>query len=282
MRFASFSVRGVPTYGVVTETGLRPVGAVFLARYPSLKAAIAGDALQAAAAAALGNPRIPDPAGIAYQPVIPDAGKILCVGVNYLAHMKEMGREPPAHPFMFVRFNDSLVGHECSLLRPAASAQHDFEGELAVVIGRSARNVPSERALAYAAGYSCLNDGSIRDFQHHSQQVTAGKNFPCSGSFGPHLVTIEEIPDPTALHLQTRINGQIMQDAPVADMRFGVAELIAYCSSFTRLEPGDVISTGTPSGVGYARKPQVWLKPGDTLEVEISVIGVLRNSVIAE
>jgi 2-keto-4-pentenoate hydratase/2-oxohepta-3-ene-1,7-dioic acid hydratase in catechol pathway len=123
MRFASFSVHGVPTYGVVTETGLRAVGSVFLARYPSLKAAIAGDALQAAAAAALANPRIPDPAGVAYQPVIPDAGKILCVGVNYLAHMKEMGREPPAHPFMFVRFNDSLVGHECSLVRPAAWAR---------------------------------------------------------------------------------------------------------------------------------------------------------------
>jgi 2-keto-4-pentenoate hydratase/2-oxohepta-3-ene-1,7-dioic acid hydratase in catechol pathway len=282
MRFASFTVRGVPTYGVVSETGLRPVGAPFLARYPSLKAAIAGQALQAAAAAAAANPRIPDPSEIAYQPVIPDAGKILCVGVNYLAHMREMGLEPPSHPFMFIRFNDSLVGHECPLLRPRVSQQYDYEGELAVVIGRPTHNVPVDLALACVAGYSCLNDGSIRDFQQHSQQVTAGKNFPRSGSFGPHLVTAEEIPDPTALHLQTRINGQVRQDAPVADMRFGVADLIAYCSSFTRLEPGDVISTGTPSGVGYARKPQVWLKPGDTLEVEISAIGVLRNPVVAE
>lgn len=280
MRFASFSIRGVAGYGLVTAAGLRPVGGPFLARYPSLKAAIAGGALAAAANSAEGNPRVPDPADIAYEALIPDAGKILCVGVNYLAHMKEMGRDPPAHPFMFVRFADSLTGHGCPLVRPAVSQQHDYEGELAVVIGRPARNVPVDRALDYVAGYSCFNDGSIRDFQGHSQQVTAGKNFPASGSFGPHLVTADEIPDPKALHLQTRLNGQVMQDAPIADMRFGVAELIAYCSTFTQLSPGDAISTGTPSGVGYARKPQVWLKPGDTVEVEISAIGVLRNTVV--
>jgi 2-keto-4-pentenoate hydratase/2-oxohepta-3-ene-1,7-dioic acid hydratase in catechol pathway len=274
-------VRGVPGYGAVIGESLRPVPAVFLARYPDLKSAVAAGVLKMAAAAAQSNPRLPEPADVVFDPVIPNPGKILCVGVNFLAHMKEMGREPPEHPFMFVRFPDSLTGHECPLLRPAASLQHDYEGELAVVIGETARNVPATEALRYAAGYSCLNDGSIRDFQHHSQQVTAGKNFPASGSFGPYLVTTDEIHDPKALHLQTRLNGQVMQDAPISDMRFGVAELIAYCSIFTQLDAGDVISTGTPSGVGYARKPQVWLKPGDTLEVEISGIGVLRNPVLA-
>lgn len=282
VKFASFRVRGAPGYGLVTDDGVRPVPALFLARYPDLKTAIGAGALDQAAAAARANPRPHDAANLVYDPVIPNAGKILCVGVNYLAHMKEMGREPPAHPFMFVRFPDSLTGHACPLIAPSVSKQHDFEGELAVIIGRSVRHVSASRALEYAAGYSCFNDGSIRDFQHHSPQVTAGKNFPHSGSFGQHLVTADEIPDPKALHLQTRVNGHVMQDAPIGDMRFGVPELIAYCSTFTQLDPGDVISTGTPSGVGYARKPQVWLAPGDVLEVEISGIGVLRNPVAAE
>jgi 2-keto-4-pentenoate hydratase/2-oxohepta-3-ene-1,7-dioic acid hydratase in catechol pathway len=282
LKFASFVCEGVPGYGLVEDDFVRPVPPLFLARHPDLRSAIAAGALAAAAAAARANPRPAALAGIRFLPVVPNPGKILCVGVNYLAHMKEMGREPPAHPFMFVRFPDSLVGHGRPLVRPLVSDNFDFEGELAVVVGRRARYVEAADALAYAAGYSCFNDGSIRDFQHHSQQVTAGKNFPSTGSFGPWLVTVDEVPDPRSLHLQTRLNGRVMQDAPVADMRFGVADLIAYCSRFVRLEPGDVISTGTPSGVGYARKPQVWMRPGDVLEVEIGGIGVLRNDIVAE
>lgn len=282
MRFASFRLDGVPGYGLVTPEGLRPVGTVFAARYPGLKAAIAAGVLAEAAQSALDNPRPPEPDRLLLEPVVPDARKILCVGVNYLAHLREMGHKLPTHPVIFVRFNDSLVGHERPMVRPRVSEQYDYEGELALVIGRPARYVPAETALEYVAGYSCFMDGSLRDFQYQTSQFTAGKNFPASGSFGPYLVTADEIPDPASLQLETRLNGKIMQHTPVGDMRFGVPDLIAYCSTFTRLEPGDVITTGTPSGVGFARKPPVWMKPGDTIEVEISAIGVLRNTVVAE
>ncbi len=282
MKFASFRVRGVPCYGLVTPDGLRPVGSPFAARYPDLRAVIAAGALQAASASALANPQRPDPAWLAMEPVIPNPGKILCVGVNYLEHIREMGREPPDYPVIFTRYPGSLVGDGQPIVRPSVSTQYDFEGELAVVIGRRARYLTKERALGHVAGYACFMDGSVRDFQRQTSQFTAGKNFPASGAFGPHLVTADEIPDPKALQLTTRLNGQVMQQAPVADLRFGVPELLAYCSTFTQLEPGDVITTGTPSGVGFARQPPVWLTPGDTLEVEVSGIGVLRNTVIAE
>lgn len=282
MRFASFRVRGVPAYGLATPEGLRPVTVPFAARYPDLRAAIAAGALGAAAESALGNPRPCDPAGVAFEPLIPCPGKILCVGVNYLAHMREMGREVPEHPVVFVRFADSFVGHGQPIVRPSVSTKFDFEGELAFVIGRTARYVKAAAALDYVAGYTCLLDGSVRDYQVHTTQFTAGKNFPASGSFGPYLVTPEEVPDPTVLQLETRLNGDVMQRAPTGDMRFGVAELVAYCSTFARLEPGDVITTGTPSGVGFARKPPVWLKAGDTIEVEVSSVGVLRNTVLDE
>lgn len=282
VKFASFRLRGVPGYGLVTADGLRPVGSPFAARYPDLRAVIAAGELPAAGASALASAQRPDPAWLVMEPVIPNPGKILCVGVNYLEHIREMGREPPDYPVIFVRHPGSLVGDGEPIVRPSVSTQYDFEGEFAFVIGRNARYVPKERALDYIAGYACFMDGSVRDFQRQTSQFTAGKNFPRSGAFGPHLVTTDEIPDPAALRLVTRLNGQVMQAAPIADMRFGVADLVAYCSTFTELEPGDVITTGTPSGVGFARQPPVWLSPGDTLEVEVSGIGVLRNAVIAE
>ncbi|MCK6370681.1 MAG: fumarylacetoacetate hydrolase family protein [Gammaproteobacteria bacterium] len=282
MKFASFRVRGMPGYGLVTGDGLQPVPATFMARYPDLRAVLDAGALEAAAAAAQANPRRPEPQLVRMDPVIPDPGKILCVGVNYLAHIREMGREPPDYPVIFTRYPGSLVGSGEPIVRPSVSTQYDFEGELAFVIGRRARHVPRERALECVAGYSCFMDGSVRDFQRQTSQFTAGKNFPGSGAFGPHLVTSEEIPDPAALHLTTRLNGEVMQSAPIGDMRFGVADLVAYCSTFTELEPGDVITTGTPSGVGFARNPPVWLVPGDVLEVGIDGIGLLRNTVVAE
>jgi 2-keto-4-pentenoate hydratase/2-oxohepta-3-ene-1,7-dioic acid hydratase in catechol pathway len=175
-----------------------------------------------------------------------------------------------------------MVGHECPLVKTRVSTQFDFEGELAFVVGRRARYVKPEQAFTHIAGYTCLMDGSVRDFQNHTSQFIAGKNFPRSGSVGPWLVTTDEIPDPDVLQLQTRLNGQIMQQTPISDMHFGVADLLAYCSTISQLEPGDIITTGTPSGVGFARTPPVWLKAGDVIEVEVSGIGVLRNPIIDE
>jgi 2-keto-4-pentenoate hydratase/2-oxohepta-3-ene-1,7-dioic acid hydratase in catechol pathway len=211
------------------------------------------------------------------DPVIPNPDKILCVGINYATHMRETGREPPSHPMLFPRFSESQVGHGQAMLRPAESEQLDFEGELAVVIGKAGRRISAESALDHVAGYACYNDGSVRDWQRHTSQFLPGKNFVRTGGFGPWLVTADEIPDPSKLVLQTRLNGQVMQRAPISDLIFDVPALIAYSSTFLTLLPGDVIVTGTTSGVGAYRSPPVWMRAGDTVEVEISGIGILRN-----
>jgi 2-keto-4-pentenoate hydratase/2-oxohepta-3-ene-1,7-dioic acid hydratase in catechol pathway len=168
------------------------------------------------------------------------------------------------------------------MLRPLDTVQFDYEGELAVVIGRRARRVTRAAALDYVAGYACFNDGSVRDFQRHSQQFTPGKNFHASGSFGPWIVTADEVPDPRKLRLTTRLNGEVVQDESVGELCFDVAQLIEYCSKWAELLPGDVIVTGTPGGVGAGRKPPLWMKAGDTVEVEISSLGVLRNTIVDE
>ena len=206
------------------------------------------------------------------------ARKILCVGVNYRPHIEEMGREIPDFPVVFTRFESSLVGPDEPVIRPQASEQLDFEGELAIVIGKPARHVQRSAALDYVAGYCCFLDGSVRDWQRHTGQFTAGKNFDRSGAIGA-MVPAADIPDPTVLELTTRVNGEVMQQGRVADLVFDIPVLIEYCSTFTELQPGDVIATGTPGGVGAARKPPVWLRDGDLVEVEISGIGVLRNPV---
>lgn len=204
--------------------------------------------------------------------------KILCVGVNYRPHIEEMGREIPSYPVVFTRFASSLVGPGEPVIRPQASEQLDFEGELAIVIGKNARHVSRENALDYVAGYCCFLDGSVRDWQRHTGQFTAGKNFDRSGAIGP-MVPAADVPDPTTLELTTRVNGEVMQRGNVADLVFDIPRLIEYCSTFTELRPGDIIATGTPGGVGAARTPPVWLKDGDVVEVDISGIGVLRNPV---
>ena len=181
--------------------------------------------------------------------------KILCVGVNYRPHIEEMGREIPDYPVVFVRFPGSQVGHGQAVIRPVASEKFDFEGELAIVIGKSARHVKRADGLDYIAGYCCFMDGSVRDWQKHTMQFTPGKNFAKSGSMGPWLVTRDEIPDPKSLALTTRVNGVLMQEGQVADLIFDIPALIEYCSTFTELLPGDVIATGTPGGVGAARTP---------------------------
>jgi 2-keto-4-pentenoate hydratase/2-oxohepta-3-ene-1,7-dioic acid hydratase in catechol pathway len=211
-----------------------------------------------------------------------DPGRIICVGMNYLEHIHEMGRKRPAYPGVFIRFNDSMVGHGQPVCRPQISTQYDYEGELAVVIGRPARYLEAAQALDYVAGYTCLLDGSVRDWQNHTTQFIPGKNFPASGSCGPWLVTTDEVPDPAKLKLSTRVNGETVQSAPLSDLCFDIPQIVAYCSGFCQLNPGDIIATGTPSGVGFARKPPRWLKAGDRVEVEIDGIGVLANTVVDE
>ena len=281
MRFASYRIEGQAAYGLVHEGSILEPPDEFRARFPDLRNVLQAGALAEARQAAQNGVQHSFDA-VAFEPVIPHPGKILCVGANYLTHMKEMGRVVPEYPWLFVRFADSQVGHGQPMIRPAASDKYDFEGELAVIIGREARHIAKENALDYVAGYSCFNDGTLRDFQEHGSQFTPGKNFYHSGSFGPWLVTADEIPDPTRLTLKTRLNGQTMQTALISDLRFGIGELIEYCSTFSRLRPGDVISTGTTGGVGFARKPPVWMEPGDVIEVEISGIGVLRNAIVDE
>ena len=217
-----------------------------------------------------------------FDRVIPNPGKIVAIGMNYRAHTAELEREQPEAPSLFIRFPDSLVGHGQPIVRPAASEQFDFEGELAVIIGRTARHVAAADALDYVAGYSCFLDGSLRDYQYRTSQFTAGKNFHRSGSFGPWLATAEAISDPQALRIQTRLSGETMQDGNTDQMVFSIGEMIEFLTKIFPLEPGDVVATGTPSGVGAARKPPRWMVPGDVIEVEIEGIGTLRNDVVAE
>jgi 2-keto-4-pentenoate hydratase/2-oxohepta-3-ene-1,7-dioic acid hydratase in catechol pathway len=219
---------------------------------------------------------------VTFEPVIPNPGKIICVGLNYHEHIVESGRAQPLKPVLFARYPGTQVGHDQPIVRPAVSAQLDFEGELAVVIGTPGRHIAVENALRHVAGYACYNDGSVRDWQVHTAQYLPGKNFLATGAFGPWLVTADEIPDPTTLTLETRLNGAVMQHATVDLMINPIPELIAYCSTFLPLEPGDVIVTGTPGGVGARRTPPVWMKPGDVVEVEVSTIGVLRNEIVEE
>lgn len=215
-------------------------------------------------------------------PPVPYPGKILCIGLNYAAHIAEMGRTGAAHPAVFTRWGDTLVPHGGALVIPRESTMLDYEGELAVVIGRKGRRIPAERAFEHIAGYTVFNDASVRDWQNHASQFTPGKNFPGTAGCGPALVTADEVGDPTQLRVQTRVNGELMQDQPVSDLIHPIPALIAYLSSFTELRAGDIIATGTPSGVGHGRKPPVYLAHGDTVSVSIGNIGTLTNPVVAE
>ncbi|WP_443693903.1 fumarylacetoacetate hydrolase family protein [Pseudomonas sp.] len=282
MKFASFIVQGRTTYGVVEGTQVIDLESVKPTFGTDLKQAIAINRLGELTPAVLAPlPRVAL-ADVTFLPVIENPGKVLCIGINYATHVREAGREMPTYPMIFTRFADSQVAHLQPIIRPKASHKLDFEGELAVVIGKTARHVKAADALEYVAGYACYNDGSVRDWQKHTIQFVPGKNFPCTGGFGPWLVTCDEIGDPQDLELTTRLNGQVMQHTRTSDMIFDVRHLIEYCSTFTELAPGDVIVSGTTGGVGAFREPPVWMKPGDTVEVEISGIGILRNSIADE
>ena len=221
-------------------------------------------------------------ASVTMLPLIPNPGKIVCMGLNYADHAKEGGNARPEYPSFFLRGPSSMVGHLAPLVRPKASTQLDYEAELAVVIGQRARHLTTTNALSCVAGYSCFNDASIRNYQRKSNQWTIGKNFDGSGGFGPSLVTADELPPGcVGLRIQSILNGKIMQDANTQDMVFGVARTIALLSECLTLEPGDVLVMGTPGGVGYARTPPVWMKPGDTIDISIQGVGVLSNPVTA-
>ena len=212
-------------------------------------------------------------------PPIPNPGKIFCIGLNYEDHRQETKREKTEAPAVFVRFPESQVGHDQPILRPRESTKLDFEGEIAVIIGKSGRRIAEKDSWDYVAGYSCYNDGSVRDWQWATTQWTAGKNFAATGGFGPWMVTADEIPAATELTLITRLNGVEMQHTTTALLVHTIPSLIAHLSTWVPLEAGDVIVSGTPGGVGARREPPVWMKPGDVVEIEVSRVGVLRNTI---
>lgn len=283
MRLASYSVADSATYGLLSADG---AGFIDLkARFPEIPV------LKELISAPDWEKRLRDLVDldvdhplddVGFLPVIPDPDKILCIGINYASHVRETGRDMPEKPMVFARFASSQIGHGQAMRRPVISERFDFEGELAVVIGKRARYVGEDEALSFVAGYSCYNDGSIRDWQRHSTQFTPGKNFPATGAFGPWLVTRDEMGSIGSKCLVTRLNGQVVQRATFDDLIFGVSALVSYCSQFTVLEPGDVIITGTTGGVGAFRTPPLWMKQGDQVEVEIEGVGVLRNPVLDE
>jgi 2-keto-4-pentenoate hydratase/2-oxohepta-3-ene-1,7-dioic acid hydratase in catechol pathway len=282
MRFATIEHEGEARWGLVVDGGIALVSDAMNDRYPTLRRAIEAGALVEAASALSGRTADVALGAAHFLPVLPDPGKILCVGLNYHDHRLEGGHPEVGNPTIFVRFANAQIGHGEPMLKPAESDKLDFEAELAVIIGKGGRRIAEADAFDHVAGYSCYNDGSVRDFQRHTGQFTPGKNFMGTGGFGPWMVTADEIPDPTQLTVECRLNGEVMQHASVSDLIFPIPRLIAYCSTFTRLEPGDVIATGTPGGVGSRRDPQVWMKDGDVVEIDISGIGVLRNPVVAE
>jgi acylpyruvate hydrolase len=224
-----------------------------------------------------------DMSSVLRLPPIPTPEKIICVGLNYLDHTSESGFVQPDYPTLFTRVNSSLVGDGAPIVRPKASEQLDYEGELVAIIGRGGRHIKRADALDHVAGYSIFNDASIRDYQFKTPQWTVGKNFDGTGAFGPVFVTADELPDGCkGLKLETRLNGTTVQSALIASMVFDVASQIEIISEAITLAPGDLLVTGTPSGVGLARKPPLWMKPGDICEVEIERIGVLRNPIVDE
>jgi 2-keto-4-pentenoate hydratase/2-oxohepta-3-ene-1,7-dioic acid hydratase in catechol pathway len=220
---------------------------------------------------------------VTFLPVVPDPHAIWCAALTYLSHVQEApGRSAPDYPLFFLRVANSQVGHGAAMVSPSVSDQLDYEGELAVVIGRAGRHIAQERAYEHIAGYACYNDGSVRDWQRHTSQITPGKNFAATGGFGPWLVTGDEFGDPSDHRLQTRLNGNVMQSAMISELLFPVEYMVHYLSTICPLQVGDVIVTGTCGGVGARREPPVFLRPGDVVEVDIDGIGVLSNPVVAE
>ncbi len=282
MAFITFEAENRISYGIVREDGVFDLGRRIGTVLPDLKSFLAAREL-----GILGN--VPQAAvtdyatgEFTYAAVIPNPAKILCVGLNYDEHRRETGRTPTKHPAIFTRFADTLIGHNSPIVLPVNSSALDWEGELAVVMGKSAFRVSEDEALNFIAGYSVFNDATVRDWQHHTHQFTPGKNFPGTGVLGPALITPQEAGPLEEKPIETRVNGAIMQSAKLGDMIFSVARIISYLSGFTRLLAGDVIATGTPGGVGFKRDPQIFLRAGDRVDVTVAGIGALANTVKSE
>jgi 2-keto-4-pentenoate hydratase/2-oxohepta-3-ene-1,7-dioic acid hydratase in catechol pathway len=279
MKVVTFERKGARSYGILEDDRVLDVGSRLASRYGDLRSVLTAGALrelQSAGAQGVPTFRVDE---VNFEPVIPNPEKILCVGLNYVSHRTETKRSETKYPSIFTRFADTQIGHEAPVLRPSFSTAFDYEGELAVIIGRGGRFISEQNVGAHIAGYSCYNDVSVRDWQRHTAQWTPGKNFPNTGAFGPSLVTPDEIPDLGALILKTRLNGKVMQEAPISDLIFSIPVIVSYISKFTPLSPGDVIATGTPGGGGDRRDPPVYMKDGDMVEIEIDRIGILRNIV---
>jgi len=289
MRLISYLKEGRAAIGVVksaTATEFVDLGATGLALSTDMATLLAApgalSVVKAAADAAPAHAVLPL-AGITYLPVVPRPPKIICLGLNYADHAKEGGHAKPEYPSFFMRGATSQVAHNQPIIRPKASTKLDYEAELAVIIGSRARHLTKADALSCVAGYACYNDGSVRDYQRKTNQWTIGKNFDATGGFGPCLVTADELPAGAAgLRIQSRLNGKVMQDANTKDFLFDVVESLCIITECITLEPGDVIITGTPAGVGYARTPPVWMAPGDVCEIDIEGVGVLSNPIADE
>jgi len=284
MKIVSYRVDGADRVGVAGASGIVDIGR-------RLGVTSARDLLErdllAAAREFEGAPGDHDVAAVAFLPPVPDPHHIFCIGINYRDHLAEVqaagvARTFPNEPSVFVRFADTLVGHGQDLLLPRVSQSFDYEAELAVVIGKGGRHIGETDALDHVAGYACFNDGSIRDWQFHTTQVTPGKNFAGTGGFGPWLVSADEVGDPDDLDVRLVLNGRTLQHGNTRDLIFRIPKIIAYLSTFVPLRPGDVIATGTPAGVGFSRKPPIFMRSGDMCEVHIDRVGVLRNSVARE
>jgi 2-keto-4-pentenoate hydratase/2-oxohepta-3-ene-1,7-dioic acid hydratase in catechol pathway len=289
MRFLSFESHGHAKLGWIKDaasTSFVDLSLLGLSLPTDLKTLISTPGAMAAAhAAAQKAPAsaILALASVQLLPLIPNPGKIVCMGLNYADHAKEGGNARPDYPSFFLRGATSMVGHHSPIVRPKASTQLDYEAELAVIIGQRARHLTAANALSCVAGYSCFNDASIRDYQRKANQWTIGKNFDGTGPFGPWMVTPDELPPGCeGVRIQSRLNGKVMQDANTKDFLWNVVESLRIITECMTLEPGDVIITGTPAGVGYARTPPVWMAPGDVCEIEIEGIGTLSNPIIDE
>ncbi len=281
MRWLSFVRDGQTTFGYVTSDGEGVVDVAARSDHATLREAIAADAL-AGLAASCGDEADLPLAGLTYAPTITDPKKILCVGLNYKAHQEETGRGGEGVPTIFARFAAAQVAHDQPMITPRESNTLDFEGEIAMVIGKGGRRISHANAMDHVVGFGIYNDGSVREYQRHTSQFTPGKNFAATGGFGPWMMTKDEIGDLSQMEITTRLNGEVMQNAKAELLVHGFEELIEFCSTFIELEPGDVIVTGTPGGVGAARNPPVFMQHGDLIEIEVTPIGTLSNPVVGE